>query len=556
MNARRSLGCASALAALLLAGGAARAAHDTLTIGVAQFPSSLNPYIDAETIKDYTLGFGLRPVTAYDKDWKDACRLCAQLPDVEDGSAKTETLPDGKLGMVVTVKLRSDMKWADGVPVTTKDLEFTWRAGHDPAAGFINARPWQVVRTMDIVDAQTAVLHLGQTWAQYNEWPWILPEHVEAPVRAAAGNPADYVRQTVFNRAPTTPGLWDGPYMITAYQSGVQVEFAPNPHWAGPKPGFKKVVLKLIENTAALQANLLSGDVDMVAGDGVGLTIDQGIALQQQHPDQFTYMFRPTLAFEHLVIQKDNAILGDLRVRQALLYALDRQTLVNKLFNGLQPVATTWVNPLSPFYSKDTATYPYDPAKARQLLAEAGWKPGGDGICRNAHGDRLSFELTTTAGNRLRELQEQVLQSQWKAVGAEATIKNEPARVMFGQTLKHRAYSGMVMYAGSYAVTETPRRILGSDQIATEANNWSGGNYTAFSNPQFDHDLDIAETELDQARRKAAWADMQRIYAAELPELPLFFRAEPHIIPKWLHGYAPTGHSDLGTLWSENWTAD
>ncbi|MBV9786399.1 MAG: peptide ABC transporter substrate-binding protein [Acidisphaera sp.] len=547
---------AGAAALLLTTAAAAQAAHDTLVIGIAQFPSSLNPYIDAETIKDYTDGFALRPVTAYDKDWKDSCRLCAQLPDVEDGSAKTETLPDGRTGMAVTLKLRPDMKWADGVPVTTHDLEFTWRAAHDPAAGFINARAWQVVNAIDIVDAQTAVLHLGQTWAQYNEWPWLLPEHVEAPVRAAAGAPGDYIRQTIFNHAPTTPGLWDGPYMVSGYQSGVQVEFSPNPYWPGPKPGFKHVLLKLIENTAALQANLLSGDVDMVAGDGVGLTIDQGIALQQQYPDRFTYIFRPTLSFEHLVVQKDNPILGDLRVRQALLYALDRQTLVDKLFRGLQPVAATWVNPLSPFYSRHAVTYGYDPAKARQLLADAGWKPGSDGICRNDRGDRLSFELTTTAGNRLRELQEQVLQSQWKAVCAEATLKNEPARVMFGQTLKHRAYPGMVMYAGSYAVTETPRRILGSDQIATEANNWSGGNYTAFSNADFDRDLGIAETELDPARRKAAWADMQRIYAEQLPELPLFFRAEPHVIPKWLHGYAPTGHSDLGTLWSENWVSD
>ena len=176
--------------------------------------------------------------------------------------------------------------------------------------------------------------------------------------------------------------------MITAYQSGAQIVLEPNPYWAGPKPGFKHIVIKLIDNTAALQANLLSGDVDMVNGEGVGLTIDQVIAMQKQHPDQFSYIFKPSLNYEHIDLQKNNPILADLRVRKALLMAIDRETMVQKLFEGKQPVAATWVNPLEANYSKDAPTYRYDPAKAKALLAEAGWKPGSDGICRNAAGRR------------------------------------------------------------------------------------------------------------------------------------------------------------------------
>ncbi len=94
--------------------------------------------------------------------------------------------------------------------------------------------------------------------------------------------------------------------------------------------------------------------------------------------------------------------------------AVDRQTMVDRLFQGKQPVAATWVNPLSPNYDPAIPVVKYDPAGAKALLKEAGWTPGADGICRNAAGDRLEFELGTTAGNRLRELQEQVLQSNWK----------------------------------------------------------------------------------------------------------------------------------------------
>ena len=305
--------------------------------------------------------------------------------------------------------------------------------------------------------------------------------------------------------------------MITGYQSGAQIVLEPNPYWAGPKPGFKHIVIKLIDNTAALQANLLSGDVDMVNGEGVGLTIDQVIAMQKQHPDQFNYIFKPSLTYEHIDLQKNNPILADLRVRKALLMAIDRETMVQKLFEGKQPVATTWVNPLEVNHSNDGPTYTYDPAKAKALLAEAGWKPGSDGICRNAAGEALSIELSTTAGNRLRELQEQVLQSQWKAACVQIIIKNEPARTLFGETLKHRVYPGMVMYAWSSAVGESPKRTLGTSDIPTKENNYTGTNQVAFSDPRMDDDIAKAETELNPAKQKTSLgrhaADLRRTVA-------------------------------------------
>ena len=538
------------LAALPLAAPAQ--AKDDLVIGVAQFPSSLHPSIDAEVIKSYVDDFGIRQITAFDADWKNTCLMCTDLPTVQNGLAKFED-HGGTKGMAVTIKLKPGMKWGDGVPVTTKDLEFTWKVGRDPASGWSNPNPWDRATSLDIVDDTTAVLHLPGVMVSYNQWDTLLPEHIEAPILAKAANVGDYIKQSAFNRAPTTPGLWDGPYRMTQYESGNQVVFEPNENWSGTKPGFKHIVLRLIDKTPALLANLESGDIDMVNGEGVGLTIDQAIALQKKEPDKFTYIFRPALTYEHIDLQIGNPILTDVRVRRALLYGIDRKTVTSRLFEGKQPVADTWVNPLNPMYSPDVATYPYDPAKAKALLAEAGWKPGSDGICRNAKGERLSLELTTTAGNQLRELVEQVLQNQWKAACVEITIKNEPPRTMFGETVKKRAYTGLIMYGWTSAVTETPKRTLHSSQIPTAANNWAGANYIAFDNKRMDTLIDQAETELDSAKGKVLWAEMQKIYADELPVLPLFFRAEPHVIPKWLAGYTPTGHGDFSALWSENW---
>ena len=544
-----------AFAALLAlaAPAAAQPTHDTLTIGIAQFPSSLQPDIDAEVVRNYVTDFVVRQITAFDADWKNACLLCTELPTIENGLARIEDRPGGGKGMAVTIKLRPGLAWGDGAPVTASDIAFTWKLASDPASGFSNPNPWQRASSVDVVDPQTAVLHLDHVRADYNQWDHILPEHIEGAIVAKAAQPGDYINGTTYNRAPVNPGLYDGPYMIAAYESGSQIVLEPNPHWPGPKPGFKRIVLRHIESTAALQANLLSGDVDMVAGEGIGLTIDQVLALQKARPDQFHYEFKPSLTFEHIDLQKDNKLLADIRVRRALLMAMDRETMVARLFQGKQPVAATWVNPLSPTYDPSVPVVKHDLAGAQALLKEAGWAPGADGICRNAAGERLSFEIGTTAGNRLRELQEQVLQSNWKAACIEVTIKNEPARTVFGETLKKRAYPGLEMYAWTSNVTESPLRTLGSGQIPTAANNYGGSNYIGFSDSRMDADIAAAEGELDPAKQKAIWADMQRIYAEAVPTLPLFFRAEAHVTPTWLRGYVPTGQGDMSPDTAEAW---
>ncbi len=542
-----ALGMVSALAAPAMA-------KDDLVIGVAQFAPSLNPNIDPTVIKGYVLDFVTRPITAYDKDWKLSCLLCTTVPTIENGGAKYETTKDGKKGLAVTFTLKPDLKWSDGEPVTTKDLMFTWKLGSDPSSGFSNNNPWDRAKSVDVVDDHTAVLHLDRVIVGYNEWDQLLPAHLEE--KAAASGAGEYLKATLYNRAPTTKGLYNGPYMVTQYDSGSQIVLEPNPYWSGTKPGFKHIVLKTIENTSALIANLKSGDIDMSPGEGVGLTIDTALSLQKDSPTQFDYIYKPSLTYEHIDLKIENPFLQDVRVRRALLMSIDRDTLVKKLFEGRQPVAATWVNPLNPNYSKDTATYPYEPTKAKALLAEAGWKPGADGICRDAKGDKLSFEFATTSGNKLRELVQQVLQSQWKSACVEVVIKNEPARTLFGETTKKRTFTGMVMYGWSSTVSEGPRKTLFSDQTPTAANNYGGANYIAYNDPKMDADIVAAEEALDVSKQKPIWADMQKMYADQVRVLPLFFRAEPYVLPKWLKGFTPTGHGDYSPLWSENWRSE
>jgi peptide/nickel transport system substrate-binding protein len=263
---------------------------------------------------------------------------------------------------------------------------------------------------------------------------------------------------------------------------------------------------------------------------------------------------KPGLTYEHVDLNLDRPALADRRVRQALLYGLDREAISRSLFGGRQQVADSFVNPLDFGYDAETPHYAYDPAKAAGLLEAAGWHAQGNDIRRNAAGQTLSFELMTTAGNRTRELVEQVLQSQWRRLGVDIRIKNEPARVLFGETLPHRNFD-MAMYAWISAPEDVPRSTLYSTEIPDAANGFAGQNTPGLRSAEMDRLIDAAEIALDPDKRKALWAAMQRLYATELPSLPLYFRSDSFILPKWLSGVHPTGNQYPTTLWITDWTA-
>ncbi len=148
---------------------------------------------------------------------------------------------------------------------------------------------------------------------------------------------------------------------------------------------------------------------------------------------------------------------------------------------------------------------------------------------------------------------EQVLQSQWRRLGIDTRIRNEPARVFFGRTVTMRKFPSLAMFAWISAPDSVPRSTLHSSQIPTSENNFSGQNYMGFSDPDMDALIDRIEVELDMDKRREMWRRLQEIYAEELPALPLYYRTQPFVLPPWLKGLVPTGHQYPSTLWVENW---
>lgn len=546
--------CGHLLAILVLTASAAVARPpDELAIGVIQFPATLHPSINAMTAKSYVLGMVRRPLTTYDAQWRLVCMLCVTLPTIENGLAVPLDLGGGKRGIRLTYTLRPDARWGDGVPVTTADVRFTYEVGRNPKSGIGNSELYRRITRIEAKDAKTFTVEMDKLtfdYAALDDFE-LLPEHLE---RAAFADPTQYRFRTLYDTDSTNPGLYFGPYRVTEVASGSHIVLEPNPTWWGEKPAFRRIVVWAVENTAALEANLLAGGLDMVAGE-LGFSLDQALAFEKRHGDRFTVLYKPSLSFEHVELNLDNPALADKRVRQALLYGIDRDAISKQLFAARQPVAANSVSPLDWVYTDDVPHYAYDPAKARVLLDAAGWRGEDGGIRRNAAGEKLTLDLATTAGNRIRELVEQVLQSQWREIGVELHLKNQPARVLFGESVTRRNFT-MALFAWTSAPENVPRTTLRSDEIPTAATGWRGQNYAGFKSAEADRLIDAIEIELDRDRRAALWHRLQALYAEELPALPLYFRADAYVLPRWLKGVTPTGHQYPTTLWIEQWRVE
>ncbi len=169
------------LATTLLFIGVPAMAKDTLVIGISQFPRNFHPNIESMLAKSYILGMVRRPFVVYDADWKLRCMLCTELPDLKKGTAKIKTAVDGKKSLTVTYTIRPDAVWGDGVPVTTKDVLFTWKVGRDRRSGFSNIEPYERVTKIDVHDDKKFTVHVNKFTCDYRTRYSIgvLPVHIE-----------------------------------------------------------------------------------------------------------------------------------------------------------------------------------------------------------------------------------------------------------------------------------------------------------------------------------------------------------------------------------------
>jgi peptide/nickel transport system substrate-binding protein len=553
-NMKQALGFAAAGLALvasnpLLAQGPT--GSDQLVIGQLQFVPNTHPLIQVNNTKLFLMGFIQRPITAFDPSGQSVCILCVTKPTLENGMAKIVDLGGGKKGMQVTIKLRPDVRWGDGTPVSSRDIAFTWKMASEGHVGFSNYNSWRRATKVDIIDPKTAVMHLPEVGVGYDSWDHVLPAHIEGPVYEKHKDGDEYVKQSVYNRDPANPGLWNGAYKVQSMQLGTQVTLIANKHWPA-RVNIPKVVLSYRSSATALVQNLLSGDLHAVPVSPGGISFTQMLQLRKDNPDRFAFPVGPGYNLERVAIQFKNPILADLRVRKAIAHSIDREAISTRLFEKLQPVAHSVVVPTSVNHSTDVPRYAFDPAKARTLLAEAGWKPGPDGICTNAAGQRLALELVTTSGNQTRLQIAQVMQNQLKAVCVAVSVKQAPIAVFNGEEMRKRQFTGLSLSSIQFPPSTSPALFLGSEGIPTDSNEWTGNNFSAYQSPAMDTAINEVEAALQPSAAKAGWAKIQRTAADELPILPMYFYATAWVVPKGFVGM-DVSRFDQPTNWAEDW---
>ncbi len=555
------------LAVTMIYGGTANAAtrpsNQEFNIGISQEFESMNPMIMTMAASTYLYNLVGRALASLDANGKWYPQLAKSIPSLENGGAKIVTV-GGKKVLQATWEILDNANWSDGKPIVCADFKLPRMIAESPNVSVGSKETFTMVSTIewDEKTPKKCLFTYDKVRWDFYQIPsfYPLPSHLETAVfEKFKGQKEGYEKNSTYVKNPTAAGLYNGPYVVSEVKLGSHVTFTPNPHFYGVKPKIQKIVIKYLPNTGTLEANLRSGTIDSVAS--LGFTFDQAIAFDKKSKSEnlpFNTVFVPSLTYEHIDLNLENPMLKDVKVRKALVYAINREELVKALFEGKQKVAIHAMAEIDPWFTNDPkkiTLYPYSKREANRLLDEAGWKMGTDGI-RTKDGQRLTLQFMTTAGNKARETVQTFLQSQWKSVGVEVTIKNEPARVFFGETTKKRKFGAMAMYAWISSPESIPRSTMHSSNIPSDKNGWSGQNNMAWSNKKVDALIEKLETEFDFKKRVALAQQLMAEYTADVPVIPLYYRSDIAVNPKALKNFSLPGHQFSETNQAENWTLE
>ncbi|MEB3329010.1 MAG: peptide ABC transporter substrate-binding protein [Candidatus Sericytochromatia bacterium] len=460
--------------------------------------------------------------------------LAMEIPTVENGGVVVQ----GDR-MVVTWQLREGVTWHDGQPFTADDVKFTWEVIMHPKTRVTSRDGFDKIDRIEILGPHRIRLHFKQIYAPhdllFSGGGAILPRHVlERYLQDPNG---DSINQAPFNRAP----IGTGPFKFKEWVSGDHIAMVANERYWRGRPKLDALRMRIVPDENAAFTLLKSGELDLYQS----ASINQYEALRKLAHVRL----EPTasLTWEHLDFNLGRPVFQDLRVRRAIAHAINKRQISEKIYQGLYAVAHSDLAPLSWAYNKGVEErYPFDPARARALLDEAGWRPGLDGI-RVKDGKRFVIKISTTAGRKTRELTELVLKYYLKKVGIELLIDNHPGPILFGGhpsgILKGFKFD-LGMSAWSAGPDPDNFALWHSSQIPP-----AGQNHVQFRNKEMDALLEQGTRSIRRADRARIYARTAEILADELPMIPLLYWSQLDPVSKRLRHFKPNP-SSAGNLWN------
>jgi len=410
---------------------------------------------------------------------------------------------------VVTYNINPQAKWSDNTPITSKDFKFTWE---QVAKGdkIYDRTGYDKIDSVDDSKPNVAVVTFKEPYA---DWRTTL----------FGGSFGIYPAHLVKDHSELTDGYnWSGgPWKLDHWTRGTEWVLVPNTNYWGEKPKLDKVVFKLITDTSAEFQAFKGGEVQAIYPQPQLDAVDQISAGLPGAKAQYTDQTGNSEAFS---MNTSRPPFDDINFRTAVAYSIDRDVIVNRLFSGVgvtKAIQTPTAAILSPFASTSAfAKYKKDMGKVNEAMGKSGWTKGSDGIWEKG-GAKATFSIKSTVGNKRRELTEQILQQELKTAGFNLTIDNQRAGDLFGDQLPKGDFQ-MALYANVLtSFYPSNCNLYCSKNIPTEANGFSGNNYTRTRVPELDSLYGKVESELNEAEAQATNKKGDDALANHVSVLPL-----------------------------------
>ncbi len=527
----------------------------TVTLIIPEEPTTLNYFLaDAAIVRQVAEATAMTGLDTINEKGEYVATLAQNLPTLENGGLSKDYL-------TVTWKLKPNLKWSDAKPITSDDIKFTVEALSNPDSGaLVGISGFDLITSVETPDDLTAILTYSSPYPGYlDQFAYgLLPRH-------ATGEPANMANWE-WNRKP----VGAGPFILSDWASGESITLTRNPNYFETgKPYLDSLIFRIVPEPAAQTAMMLNGEAQYHLWPGEFQneydTLLKGKASQKLVPGIWNMAidFNLSAPFDgDPGANKPHPILGDIRVRQAIASAIDYQTLQKDVLHGS---VTDSTNPFAyGWYQCDIPRkFGFDIAKANQLLDEAGWVIGDDGIrvAKGAmyakDGTRLSLELQGYTAYDPLQLTEEFVVENLKAVGIEARIQNYDFSIIFGTYADNspRAIGDYDMLIFDRGFTTEPQGYVSDAYTSTSIpspTNPTGGNYFRWVNPKVDAALQTAGTSFETETRKKAYCEVGQAVVDDMPQVYLYLFQDGYGIADSLTGYTVSTWGSMS--WgAQNW---
>lgn len=535
------------------------AAPKTLRIGMqdqnepsgntTEGPASVAPYggsgSGSPALEHYFIFHG--GLTKYDPGSQLIPNLAEKIPSLQDGDWKL--LPEG--GMEVTWRIRSNALWHDGTPLTADDFVLGFQMVMDPQLPKGPRGELASIAEVRAVDPHTleALWKTQSVLGNVSAHDGIpaVPRHTFGELYASGD-------KTAVENSPLWNTQWTGvgPYRMTQRSLGSFMEGVAFDQYFLGRPKIDRIVIRYIGDVNAIVANVLAGEVDIVPL-GAQFDIPQLMAVRRAWEGTDSGLTMPIpkgVRTVYLQLRDTSAPWAqDVRVRQALLHSLDRKEFVETLLFGLVDVAEYFAAPDEPAYrlalQRDVPRYPYDLARAEQLLNGAGWTRGQDRTFRNNAGQPLTIDVTSS--NQGANVEESTtVAAQWSAAGFQSRPTPYPAIAENATEIRHKAPGALIW---PYNFSPTVIKTFTRSEVGVEANRWRGGNYGAYANPAYEGRYADLTNTFDPAERNETTFQLLKMLADDVPALPIFFTPLSLIVRKNVEGPGTVSYMQAANAW-------